>query len=123
MNGADWRICWQIWLKKYALDLDIENLPNITGDNHVEDDRNKEDELLKNWRKRLVNNDIRDMIRVSKLLLEKMLNNEVAMDYRGEEIEKSNTMIYIIEDGLSKMETTFDGDMVWLSKAQMAELF
>lgn len=60
---------------------------------------------------------------MSKLLLEKMLNNEVAMDYRGEEIEKSNTMIYIIEDGLSKMETTFDGDMVWLSKAQMAELF
>lgn len=32
-------------------------------------------------------------------------------------------IIYTTEDGLTKIETTFDGDTVWLSKAQMAELF
>ena len=48
------------------------------------------------------------MIRMSKLLREKIPNNEVTMDYR-EEIGKSNMIIY--------------GDTVWLSKAQMAELF
>ena len=36
---------------------------------------------------------------------------------------KSNIIIYATEDGLAKIETTFDGDTVWLSKAQMAELF
>lgn len=45
------------------------------------------------------------------------------MDYRDEGIGKSNLMIYTTEDGLSKIETIFDGDTVWLSKAQMAELF
>ena len=63
------------------------------------------------------------MIRVSKLLLEKIPNNGVTMDYREEEIGKSNMIIYTTEDGLSKIETIFDGDTVWLSKAQMAELF
>ena len=65
--------------------------------------------------------DIINMIRVSKLLREKMPNNEVTMDYR-EEIGNSNMIIYTTEDGLSKIETIFDGDTVWLSKAQMAEL-
>ncbi len=37
--------------------------------------------------------------------------------------QKSDMIIYITEDGLTKIETTFDGDTVWLSKAQMAELF
>ena len=32
-------------------------------------------------------------------------------------------IIYTTEDGLTKIETTFDEDTVWLSKAQMAELF
>lgn len=32
-------------------------------------------------------------------------------------------LIYTTEDGLTKIETAFDGDTVWLSKAQMAELF
>ena len=32
-------------------------------------------------------------------------------------------MIYTTEDGLTKIETTFDGDTVWLSIDQMAELF
>ena len=32
-------------------------------------------------------------------------------------------MIYTTEDGLTKIETTFDGDTVWLSADQMAELF
>ena len=59
---------------------------------------------------------------MSKLLREKIPNNEVTMDYR-EEIGKSNMIIYTTEDGLSKIETIFDGDTVWLSKAQMAELF
>ena len=30
-------------------------------------------------------------------------------------------LIYTTEDGLTKIETAFDGDTVWLSKAQMAE--
>lgn len=62
--------------------------------------------------------DITNMIRVSKLLQGKIPNNEVTMDYREEEIGKSNMIIYTIEDGLSKMETIFDGDMVWLSLAR-----
>lgn len=37
--------------------------------------------------------------------------------------EKSNIIIYTTEDGLTKMETTFDEDTVWLSIDQMAELF
>ena len=37
--------------------------------------------------------------------------------------EKSDMIIYTTEDGLTKIETTFDGDTVWLSRAQMAELF
>lgn len=37
--------------------------------------------------------------------------------------KKSQLLIYTTEDGLTKIETAFDGDTVWLSKAQMAELF
>jgi len=37
--------------------------------------------------------------------------------------KKSDMMIYTTEDGLTKIETAFDGDTVWLSKTQMAELF
>lgn len=44
------------------------------------------------------------------------------MDYK-DDVVKSNIIIYTTEDGLSKIETTFDGDTVWLTKAQMAELF
>lgn len=36
---------------------------------------------------------------------------------------KSNMLIYTTEDGLAKIETTFDEDTVWLSINQMAELF
>ena len=32
-------------------------------------------------------------------------------------------IIYTTEDGLAKIETTFDEDTVWLSIEQMAELF
>lgn len=35
-------------IEKYASDLDIENLPDIAGNNHAEDDRNKAEELSKN---------------------------------------------------------------------------
>ena len=35
----------------------------------------------------------------------------------------SEIIIYQAEDGLTKIETTFDGDTVWLSLEQMAELF
>jgi hypothetical protein len=35
----------------------------------------------------------------------------------------SDIMIYTTQDGRAKIEATFDGDTVWLSKAQMAELF
>ena len=37
--------------------------------------------------------------------------------------EKTDMIIYTTEDGLTKVETTFDGDTVWLSIDQMAELF
>ena len=37
--------------------------------------------------------------------------------------KNSDMIIYTTEDGLTKIETTFDEDTVWLSKAQMAELF
>ena len=37
--------------------------------------------------------------------------------------EKADMIIYTTEDGLTKVETTFDGDNVWLSIDQMAELF
>ena len=36
---------------------------------------------------------------------------------------KSNIIIYTTEDGLTKIETAFDEDTVWLSIDQMAELF
>lgn len=36
--------------------------------------------------------------------------------------QKSNMIIYTTEDGLTKIETTFDEDTVWLSIDQMAEL-
>lgn len=45
------------------------------------------------------------------------------MDKNKQQNEKSSMLIYTTEDGLAKIETTFDGDTVWLSKAQMAELF
>lgn len=35
----------------------------------------------------------------------------------------SNIIMYITEDGVTKIETTFDNDTVWLSIDQMAELF
>lgn len=37
--------------------------------------------------------------------------------------QKSHMIIYTTEDGLTKIETTFDEDTVWLSIDQMAELF
>ena len=37
--------------------------------------------------------------------------------------QKSNMIIYTTEDGLTKIETAFDEDTVWLSIDQMAELF
>lgn len=37
--------------------------------------------------------------------------------------KNSDMIIYTTENGLTKIEATFDGDTVWLSKAQMAELF
>ena len=45
------------------------------------------------------------------------MNNQANME------QKSNIIIYTTEDGLTKLETTFDEDTVWLSIDQMAELF
>ena len=36
---------------------------------------------------------------------------------------KNSILIYTTEDGLTKIDTTFDGDTVWLSIDQMADLF
>ena len=38
-------------------------------------------------------------------------------------MRNSNIIMYTTEDGLTKIEVTFDGDTVWLSLDQMAELF
>ena len=45
------------------------------------------------------------------------------MDRQDNMEQASNIIIYTTEDGLAKIETTFDGDTVWLSIDQMAELF
>ena len=36
---------------------------------------------------------------------------------------QSNILMYTTEDGVTKIEVTFDHDTVWLSIDQMAELF
>jgi hypothetical protein len=38
-------------------------------------------------------------------------------------MQNSNILMYTTEDGLTKIEATFDNDTVWLSIDQMAELF
>ena len=38
-------------------------------------------------------------------------------------MRNSSIIMYTTEDGLTKIETTFDEDTVWLSIDQMAELF
>ena len=45
------------------------------------------------------------------------------MNNRENVERKSNIIIYTTQDGLTKIETTFDEDTVWLSIDQMAELF
>ena len=45
------------------------------------------------------------------------------MEHPNDKMPGSEMMIYRTEDGLTKIETTFDGDTVWLSADQMAELF
>ena len=51
---------------------------------------------------------------------EKILNEIID---RKDINNNSNIIIYTTEDGLTKIDTTFDGDTVWLSIDQMAELF
>ena len=41
----------------------------------------------------------------------------------GKIMQQSNILMYTTEDGVTKIEVTFDHDTVWLSIAQMAELF
>ena len=42
---------------------------------------------------------------------------------RLDENPKNSIIIYTTEDGLTKIDATFDGDTVWLSIDQIAELF
>lgn len=42
---------------------------------------------------------------------------------RPDDSPKNSILIYTTDDGLTKIDTTFDGDTVWLSIDQMAELF
>lgn len=51
-----------------------------------------------------------------------MLQCIIEADKRGD-LMNSEIIMYLTEDGLTKIETTFDGDTVWLSIDQMAELF
>ena len=55
--------------------------------------------------------------------LEKMKERYSLQNNISELELNSNIIIYTTEDGLSKISTTFDGDTVWLSIDQMAELF
>lgn len=45
------------------------------------------------------------------------------MKNQDDKSRNSNIIIYTTADGMAKIETTFDGDTVWLSIDQMAELF
>ena len=38
-------------------------------------------------------------------------------------MEKSSILMYTTEDGVTKVEVTFDNDTVWLSLDQIADLF
>lgn len=38
-------------------------------------------------------------------------------------MEKSNILMYTTEDGVTKVEVTFDNDTVWLSLDQISDLF
>ncbi len=42
---------------------------------------------------------------------------------RPDDSPKNPILNYTTEDGLTKIDTTFDGDTVWLSIDQMADLF
>ena len=42
---------------------------------------------------------------------------------RPDDSPNNSILIYTTEDGLTKIDTTFDGDTVWLSIDQMADLF
>ena len=48
---------------------------------------------------------------------------EMKMEHFDNTQNNSEMVIYTTADGLTKIETTFDGDTVWLSIDQMAELF
>ena len=45
------------------------------------------------------------------------------MNEKNKDNNQSEMIIYTTEDVLAKIETTFDGDTVWMSIDQMAELF
>ena len=45
------------------------------------------------------------------------------MNNRENVERKSNIIIYTTQDGLTKIETTFDEDTVWLSQQQMGDLY
>lgn len=58
--------------------------------------------------------------------LQRLVHVDNVSDFGGKLIygqRKADMIIYTTEDGLTKVETTFDGDTVWLSIDQMAELF
>lgn len=48
-----------------------------------------------------------------------MIHQHMRSDY----MRNSSIIMYTTEDGLTKIETTFDEDTVWLSLEQMSGLF
>lgn len=52
-----------------------------------------------------------------------MIEEVKAMNTQDNTEKKSNIIIYTTEDGLAKIDVTFDEDTVWLSIDQMADLF
>ncbi len=60
--------------------------------------------------------DVETIIKNHRIFFEDFLAGE-------EKVKKSNILMYTTEDGVTKVEVTFDNDTVWLSLDQIADLF
>lgn len=47
----------------------------------------------------------------------------MAMKKRGLQVDKNQIIIYESDDGKARVEVRFENENVWLTQAQMAELF
>ena len=87
-------------------------------------------ENKRKWRNLSDGNGEGSMVKYSETDVETIIKNNIIIGFlseifwRGEEkVEKSNILMYTTEDGVTKVEVTFDNDTVWLSLDQIADLF